>query len=185
MGQVRPHRESTERQYALKEQACRLGWPAEQVRIVDGDLGLSGAATTLREDFKTWVADGSMGKGGAVFALEASRLSRSNPDWPRLLELWALTGPLMIDEEGGYDPADFNDQLLRGLTGTLSQAEVPFLRARLPGGKLHKAKKGELRSPLPVGSIYAELGRPVRDPDEEGRGAVATLFQAFHDPGTA
>ena len=115
MGQVRHHRESTERQYALKEKACHLGWPADQVRILDGDLGISGAAMTLRQDFKTLVADVSMGKVGAVFALEASRLSRSNTDWHRLLELCALTGTLIIDEDGCYDPADFNDQLLLGL----------------------------------------------------------------------
>src|SRR5215510_1990150 len=185
MGQVRHHRESTERQYALKEKACHLGWPADQVRILDGDLGISGAAMTLREDFKTLVADVSMGKVGAVFALEASRLSRSNTDWHRLLELCALTGTLIIDEDGCYDPADFNDQLLLGLKGTMSQAELHFLRARLQGGKLNKAKKGELRSPLPVGYIYDELGRPVIDPDAEVRGAVVTLFQAFRDTGSA
>jgi DNA invertase Pin-like site-specific DNA recombinase len=185
LGQVRHHRESTERQYALKEQACHWGWPAEQVRILDGDLGLSGAATTLREDFKTLVADVSMGKVGAVCALEASRLSRSNTDGHRLLELCALTGTLIIDEDGCYDPADFNDQLLLGLKGTMSQAELHFLRARLQGGKLNKARRGELRSPLPVGYIYDELGRTVMDPDEEVRGAVATLFQAFQATGTA
>jgi DNA invertase Pin-like site-specific DNA recombinase len=185
MGHVRHHRESTERQYALKEKACHLGWSAEHVRILDGDLGMSGAAMTLRQDFKTLVAEVSMGKVGAVFALEASRLSRSNTDWHRLLELCALTGTLIIDEDGCYDPADFNDQLLLGLKGTMSQAELHFLRARLQGGKLNKAKKGELRSPLPVGYIYEELGRPVIDPDAEVRGAVAALFQAFHDAGTA
>ena len=185
MGQVRHHRESTERQYALKEKACSLGWPAEHVRILDGDLGISGAAMTLRQDFKTLVADVSMGKVGAVFALEASRLSRSNTDWHRLLELCALTGTLSIDEDGCYDPADFNDQLLLGLKGTMSQAELHFLRARLQGGKLNKAKKGELRSPLPVGYIYDELGRSVIDPDAEVCGAVTTLFQACHATGTA
>jgi DNA invertase Pin-like site-specific DNA recombinase len=185
MGQVRHHRESTERQYALKEKACQLGWAADQVRILDGDLGTSGAAMALREDFKTLVADVSMGKVGAVFALEASRLSRSNTDWHRLLELCALTGTLIIDEDGGYDPADFNDQLLLGLKGTMSQAELHFLRARLQGGKLNKAKKGELRSPLPVGYIYDDLGRPVSDPDAEVHGAVTILFQAFRDTGSA
>jgi DNA invertase Pin-like site-specific DNA recombinase len=185
MGQVRHHRESTERQYALKEKACHLGWSADQVQILDGDLGISGAAMTLRQDFKTLVADVSMGKVGAVFALEASRLSRSNTDWHRLLELCALTGTLIIDEDGCYDPADFNDQLLLGLKGTMSQAELHFLRARLQGGKLNKAKKGELRSPLPVGYVYDELGRPVIDPDAEVRGAVTVLFQAFHDTGSA
>lgn len=185
MGQVRHHRESTERQYALKDKACHLGWPADQVRILDGDLGISGAAMTLREDFKTLVADVSMGKVGAVFALEASRLSRSNTDWHRLLELCALTGTLIIDEDGCYDPADFNDQLLLGLKGTMSQAELHFLRARLQGGKLNKAKKGELRSPLPVGYIYDEGGRSVIDPDAEVRGALTVLFQAFQDTGSA
>ena len=185
MGQVRHHRESTERQYALKEKACQLGWTADHVRILDGDLGISGTAMTLREDFKTVVADVSMGKVGAVFALEASRLSRSNTDWHRLLELCALTGTLIIDEDGCYDPADFNDQLLLGLKGTMSQAELHFLRARLQGGKLNKAKKGELRSPLPVGYIYDEVGRPVIDPDAEVRGALTVLFQAFQDTGSA
>jgi DNA invertase Pin-like site-specific DNA recombinase len=99
------------------------------------------------------VAEVSRGKVGAVFALEASRRSRSHTDWPRVLELCALTGPLIIDEEGSDDPADFNDQLLLGRKGTRSQAELHLLRARLQGGKLTKAKKGELRSPLPVGSI--------------------------------
>src|SRR5712691_8472481 len=158
-GQVRHPRESTERQDALKEKACSLGWPAEHVRILDGDLGTSGAATTLREDCKTLVAEVSMGKVGAVFALEASRLSRSNTDWHRLLELCALTGTLIIDEEGCYDPAEFNDPLLLGLNGTMSQAELHFLRARLQGGKLNKAKKGELRFPLPVGYCHDDQSR--------------------------
>jgi DNA invertase Pin-like site-specific DNA recombinase len=100
MGQVRHHPESTERQYALKEKACALGGPAQPGRILDGELGIAGAALTLRPDFKHLVADGSMGKGGAVLALEASRLARANTDWHRLLELWALTGPLISDEEG-------------------------------------------------------------------------------------
>lgn len=185
LGQVRHHRESTERQYALKEKAYSLGWPAEQVQILDGDLGVSGAAATLREDFKTLVADVSMRKVGAVFALEASRLSRSNTDWHRLLELCALTGTLIIDEDGCYDPADFNDQLLLGLKGTMSQAELHFLRARLQGGKVNKAKKGELRTPLPVGYGYDELGRTVLDPDAEVRSALETLFRVVRETGTA
>src|SRR5215467_294636 len=180
MGQVRHHRESTERQYALKEKACHLGWPADQVRILDGDLGISGATMTLREDFKTLVADVSMGKVGAVFALEASRLSRSNTDWHRLLELCALTGTLIIDEDGCYDPADFNDQLLLGLKGTMSQAELHFIRARLQGGKRNKARRGELRFPLPVGYVYGEEpGSVLIDPDQEVRSAVELIFELF------
>src|ERR1700757_2720565 len=185
MGQVRHHRESTERQYALKEKAYHLGWPAEQVRILDGDLGPSGAAMTLREDFKPLVADVSMGKVGAVFALEASRLSRSNTDWHRLLELCALTRTLVIDEDGCYDPADFNDGLLLGLKGTMAQAELHFLHARLQGGKLNKAKKGELHFPLPVGYGYDEQGRIVPDADEEVRGAVEMVFRLFRETGSA
>src|SRR4030095_13153658 len=185
MGQVRHHRESTERQYALKEKACQLGWAADQVRILDGDLGISGAAMTLREDFKTVVADVSMGKVGAVFALEASRLSRSNTDWHRLLELCALTGTLIIDEDGCYDPADFNDGLLLGLKGAMAQAELHFLHARLQGGKLNKAKKGELRFPIPVGFCYDEQTRIVMDPDEEVRAAVGLVFHLFRETDSA
>ena len=127
MGQVRHHRESTERQYALKNKALQLGWADGTIRILDGDLGISGAQTTGREDFKALVADVSMRKVGAVFALEASRLARSCTDWHRLLELCAFTDTLIIDEDGCYNPADFNDQLLLGLKGTMSQAELHFL----------------------------------------------------------
>ena len=139
MAQVRYHTESTERQYALKDKAAELGWPQAMIRILDADLGVSGAQIAGREDFKILVADVSMGKVGAVFALEASRLARSCTDWHRLLELCSLTGTLIIDEDGCYDPADFNDQLLLGLKGTMSQAELHFLRARLQGGKLNFA----------------------------------------------
>jgi len=149
-GQVRHHQESTERQYALREKAAELGWNQAAIRTLDRDLGVSGAQMTGRDDFKTLVADVSMGQVGAVFALEVSRLARSNLDWHRLLELCALTQTLVIDEDGCYDPADFNDGLLLGLKGTMAQAELHLLRARLFGGKLNKAKKGELRFPLQV-----------------------------------
>jgi DNA invertase Pin-like site-specific DNA recombinase len=138
-----------------------------------------------REDFKTLVADVSMGQVGAVFALEVSRLARSNLDWHRLLELCALTSTLVIDEDGCYDPADFNDGLLLGLKGTMAQAELHFLHARLQGGKLNKAKKGELRFPLPVGFCYDEANRIILDPDEEVRGAVSLVFRLFRETGTA
>jgi DNA invertase Pin-like site-specific DNA recombinase len=185
MAQVRHHTESTERQYALKDKATGLGWPETKIRILDADLGMSAAQIAGREDFKILVADVSMGKVGAVFALEASRLARSCTDWHRLLELCSLTGTLIIDEDGCYDPADFNDQLLLGLKGTMSQAELHFLRARLLGGKLNKAKKGELRRPLPVGLCYDEEGQTVFDPDEEVRGAVRLLFETFRQTGSA
>ena len=184
-GQVRHHQESTERQYALREQALELGWSDSAIRILDRDLGMSGAQATGREDFKTLVADVSMGQVGAVFALEVSRLARSNLDWHRLLELCALTETLVIDEDGCYNPGDFNDGLLLGLKGTMAQAELHFLRARLLGGKLNKAKKGELHFPLPVGFCYDEERRIILDPDEEVRGAVGLVFHLFRETGTA
>ncbi len=185
LAQVRHHQESTERQYALRQKAVELGWSETSIRILDRDLGISGAHTTGRTDFKTLVADVSMGQVGAVFALEASRLARSNADWHRLLELCALTRTLVIDEDGSYDPADFNDGLLLGLKGTMAQAELHFLRARLLGGKLNKAKKGELRFPIPVGFCHDEDGHIVLDPDEEVRGAVSLVFRLFRETGSA
>ncbi len=184
-GQVLHHQESTERQYALREKAQELGWSDTSIRTLDRDLGKSGAQMSGREDFKTLVADVSMGQVGAVFALEASRLSRSNLDWHRLLELCALTQTLVIDEDGCYDPSDFNDGLLLGLKGTMAQAELHFLRTRLQGGKLNKAKKGELRFPLPVGLRYDDQDRIILDPDEEVRGAVALVFRLFRETGSA
>jgi DNA invertase Pin-like site-specific DNA recombinase len=185
LAQVRHHQESTERQYALREKALELGWNDPEIHVLDRDLGMSGAQTTGREDFKTLVAEVSMGQVGAVFALEVSRLARSNLDWHRLLELCALTETLVIDEDGCYNPADFNDGLLLGLKGTMAQAELHFLRARLLGGKLNKAKKGELRFPLPVGFCYDEESRIILDPDVEVRGAVALVFRLFRETGTA
>lgn len=184
MGQVLHHQESTERQYALKNKALEYGWPKENVKVLDGDLGLSGTQMTNRNDFKMLVADVSM-KVGAVFALEASRLSRSSTDWHRLLELCSLTKTLIIDEDGCYDLADFNDQLLLGLKGTMSQAELHFIRARLHGGKLNKAKKGQLRFPLPVGLCYDDQGNIIQDPDDQVRNTVKLLFAFFKEKGSA
>jgi DNA invertase Pin-like site-specific DNA recombinase len=185
LGQLRHHQESTERQYALRERAMELDWPPELIQLLDGDMGLSGAHSQQREDFKTLVADVSMGKVGAVFALEVSRMARSCADWHRLLELCSLTDTLIIDEDGCYDLTDFNDQLLLGLKGTMSQAELHVMRARLHGGKLNKARKGELAFPLPVGLTRDEQGRTVVDPDEEVRGAIQLVFSAFREQGTA
>jgi len=185
MGQVRHHPESTERQYALKERALELGWTPEMIRVIDSDLGISGTQMGNREGFKTLVADVSLKQVGAVFALEASRLSRSNTDWHRLLELCSITDTLIIDEDGCYNPADFNDQLLLGLKGTMSQAELHFLRTRLLGGKINKAKKGKLRFPLPVGFCYDEEDNIVLDPDEEVRSVVELLFSTLRQTGSA
>jgi DNA invertase Pin-like site-specific DNA recombinase len=185
MGQVRFHQQSTQRQYAFREKALEMGWPPSRVKVLDGDLGQSGKQMDQREDFKLLVAEVSMQRVGAVLALEASRLSRSCADWHRLLELCALTGTLIVDEDGTYDPALFNDQLLLGLKGTMSQAELHFLRARLLGGKRNKAEKGELRFPLPVGLSYDDQGLTVLDPDEEIRGAVGLFFDCFAEAPSA
>ena len=185
MGQVRHHHESTERQYDLRNRAVEMMWAPGRIRVLDQDLGQSGAQTTTREDFKTLVADVSLGRVGAIFALEASRLARSNLEWHRLIEICALTRTLVIDEDGCYDPADFNDALLLGLKATIAQAELHVIRARLQGGKLHKAQKGELRFPLPVGLSYADEGRIVLDPDQEVQGAVRLVFDLFRQTGSA
>lgn len=185
LGQLRHHQESTERQYALKDRALAMEWQPNQIQILDRDLGRSGAQATDRDDFKTLVADVSMGRVGAVFALEASRLARSNLDWHRLIEICALSKTLVIDEDGCYDPAEFNDALLLGLKATIAQAELHFIRARLQGGKLNKAKKGELRFPLPVGFRCDNENRIVIDPDEEVAGAVRLVFKTFREGGSA
>lgn len=185
MGQVRLNQESTERQYALKDRAELLGWKPDQIKTLDNDLGLSGSSSNRREDFKTLIADVSLGKVGAVFALEVSRLSRSCTDWYRLLEICAITNTLILDEDGCYNPKDFNDQLLLGLKGTMSQAELHFIRSRLIGGKVNKAKKGQLRFPLPVGYCYNQLGEVIFDEDEQVRESVGLLFKIFKERGSA
>ena len=185
MGQVRHHRESTERQYALKSKALALEWKEDRIRVLDGDLGRSGTSMVDRADFKTIVTEVSLGRVGAVIALEASRLARSNADWHRLIEICGITGALIVDEDGCYDPADFNDGLLLGLKGTMAQAELHFIRARLQGGKLNKAQKGELRFPLPVGYVFDEAGHIAKDPDSQVRGAMELVFTTFAQTGSA
>lgn len=184
LAQVRSNQESTERQYNLTDKARSLGWAPEQIRILDRDLGQSGGGSVHRADFKALVGDVAMGQVGAIFCLEASRLARSNQDWHRLLELCAITNTLVIDEDGCYDPVEFNDSLVLGLKGTFAQAELHIIRARLHGGKLNKAAKGELRFPLPVGFVYAD-DKIVIDPDQEVQGAVRTIFRLFAQEGTA
>jgi DNA invertase Pin-like site-specific DNA recombinase len=184
LAQVRFNQESTERQYNLMNKARSLGWSQEQIRVLDRDLGHSGAAASNRVDFKTLVGDVAMGQVGAIFSLEASRLARSNQDWHRLLELCSITGTLVIDEDGCYDPAEFNDGLVLGMKGTFAQAELHIIRARLHGGKLNKASRGELRFPLPVGFVFDD-GKIVLDPDREVQGAVRTVFELFEQEGTA
>jgi DNA invertase Pin-like site-specific DNA recombinase len=183
-GQVRFNQESTERQYNLAAKAKAMGWNPGRIRILDRDLGQSGAKATNREDFKSLVSDVAMGHVGAIFSLEASRLARSNQDWHRLLELCAVTGTLVIDEDGCYNPAEFNDGLVLGMKGTFAQAELHILRGRLHGGKLNKAQKGELRFPLPVGLVF-DGDKIALDPDQEVQGAVRTVFDLFKQESSA
>lgn len=185
MYQVMHNQESTDRQYALQHKALQYGWDATRIRILDGDLGQSGSHTTNREDFKLLVAEVSMGNVGAIFVLEASRLSRSSADWNRLLELCSLTQTLIIDQDGCYDPSQFNDQLLLGLKGTMSQAELHLIRARLYGAKLNKAKRGELRFPIPVGYVYDDEGNITFDPDAQVCHVIQLLFSVFKEKQTA
>ena len=142
--QVLENTTSTERQYGLRQRAVALGWGIDQVVVIDEDLGRSGASAEGREGFQRLVADVGMGKAGIVIGLEVSRLARNNADWHRLLEICALSETLILDEDGLYDPCTFNDRLLLGLKGQMSEAELHLLRARLRGGLLTKARRGEL-----------------------------------------
>ena len=183
--QVMQNTTSTDRQYGLRQRAVALGWSLDQVTVIDDDLGRSGASTEGRDGFQRLVADVGMGKAGIVLGLEVSRLARNNADWHRLLEICALTGTLILDEDGLYDPCSFNDRLLPGLKGQMSEAELHLLKARLRGGQLIKARSGELVMPLPVGLVYDPSGRVVLDPDQGVRDAVACLFAAFARTGSA
>lgn len=183
--QVVENTESTERQYALQQKAISLGWKTEQVIVIDNDLGQSGASSENREGFQRLVADVGMGKAGIVLGLEVSRLARNSSDWHRLLEICALTSTLILDEDGLYDPANFNDRLLLGLKGTMSEAELHVLHARLRGGILNKAKKGELKIGLPVGLSYDTLGRVILDPDTQVQTVLKTFFDTYERTGTA
>src|SRR3954471_12224368 len=159
--QVLTNTESATRQYGLRQKAIALGWPVEQVVTIDTDQGQSGASAADREGFQKLVAEVGMGRVGIVLGLEVSRLARNNADWHRLLELCALSRTLICDEDGLYDPAEFNDRLLLGLKGTMSAPEQHFIRARLLGGQLSKARRGELQMGLPVGLVYDGAGKVV------------------------
>ena len=183
--QVREHTESLERQYELASRAQILGWPPRQVVVVDDDLGRSGAESSAREGFKNLVADVGLGKVGIILGIEVSRLARNNADWYQLLDLCALTDTLIADGDGLYHPGDFNDRLVLGLKGTMSEAELHLIRHRLTAGLHHKAAKGELRQGLPVGLVHDEDDRIVLDPDESVRSAIETVFSRFDELGSA
>src|SRR2546425_12168339 len=181
--QVFENTESTTRQYALRERAVALGWPVERVHVIDTDLGQSGA-TADREGFQRLVTEVGLGRAGIVLGLEVSRLARNSTDWHRLLELCALADTLILDEDGVYDPAHFNDRLLLGLKGTMSEAELHVLRARLRGGLLNKARRGELRCRLPIGLLYDAAGHVMLDPDKQVQETVRLLFATFARTGS-
>jgi DNA invertase Pin-like site-specific DNA recombinase len=183
--QVFVNTESTARQYALRERAVALGWPAERILIIDQDLGQSGASAADRAGFQRLVAEVGLGKVGLVLGLEVSRLARSSSDWHHLLEICALTGTLILDEDGLYDPATFNDRLLLGLKGTMSEAELYVLRARLQGGILNKARRAALKLHLPIGFCYTEDDRIVLDPDRQVQDTLRLLFRTFRRTGSA
>lgn len=185
MKQVNENKESTQRQYALKNRALALGWKLDQIIVIDDDLGLSGTSTQNRKGFQRLVAEVGLGQAGLVMGLEVSRLARNNTDWHRLLEICALTDTLLLDEDGLYDPGFFNDRLLLGLKGAMSEAEIHFMRARLQGGILNKAKRGELKMRLPVGFVYDDSEKIVIDPDQQVKEAVEHLFSTFKRAGSA
>lgn len=183
--QVFENSESTKRQYALKDKAIALGWSGEQIITIDSDQGESGASTE-RAGFKHLVSEVGMGNAGIVMGLEVSRLARNSSDWHRLLEICALTDTLILDEDGIYDPGHFNDRLLLGLKGTMSEAELHILRARLRGGLLAKARRGELKCPLPIGFIHDDVSnKVVLDPDKQIQASLQLLFEAFRRHGSA
>lgn len=177
--------ESTARQYALVQRAIELGFTREQVVVIDEDLGISGSGLSDRSGFARLAAEVALGHAGLVLGLEVSRLARNNVDWYRLLDLCGVTDTVIGDTDGLYHPGSFNDRLLLGLKGTMSEAELHVLRARLEGGIRNKAARGELRKALPVGLVWGEEeGEILIDPDEAVRGAIQTIFDRFAELGS-
>jgi DNA invertase Pin-like site-specific DNA recombinase len=185
MRQVIENVESAKRQYALRGRATALGWRDDQIIVIDSDQGESGASASWREGFQRLVTDVGMGRAGIVMGLEVSRLARNNADWHRLLEICALADTLILDEDGVYDPASFNDRLLLGLKGTMSEAELHVIKARLRGGILNKVRRGEYRCVLPTGFVYDEAGNVVLDPDSQIRETIIHFFETFSRVGSA
>jgi DNA invertase Pin-like site-specific DNA recombinase len=177
--------ESAQRQYDLRQRAIALGWSADKVHVIDCDLGQSGASASDRAGFQQLVSEVSLGHAGIVLGLEVSRLARNSTDWHRLMELCAMSDTLILDEDGLYDCNDFNDRLILGMKGTISEVELHYIRARLRGGIVNKAKRGELMSPLPVGLVYDDAQRVQLDPDAQVQAAIRLLFATFRRTGTA
>lgn len=183
--QVLENIESTQRQYALRGRALAHGWPQERIHVIDCDLGKSASQAAGRDGFQQLVSEVALGRAGIVLGLEVSRLARNSADWHRLIELCSLAGTLILDEDGVYDPAAFNDRLLLGLKGELSQAELHILKARMRGGMLNKARRGELEMRPPVGLVYRSDGTMALDPDREVQAAIRMVFDTFERTGSA
>jgi DNA invertase Pin-like site-specific DNA recombinase len=182
--QVLTNTESTQRQYALDQRALQLGWPAEGVITIDEDQGHSGATAQGRPGFQALLAQVALDQVGIILGLEASRLARSNKDWHQLLEVCAIFQTLLADQDGVYDPTDYNDRLLLGLKGAMSEAELHLLRQRMHDGLLHKARRGEVYSHAPIGYVKGPTGAFALDPDEQARGVVRLIFEQFPRQGT-
>jgi DNA invertase Pin-like site-specific DNA recombinase len=182
--QILDHRESRERQYALVDYAVALGWPRDRILIIDDDQGLSGTTAEDRSGFHRIVAEVTMEHVGLIVGIEMSRLARSNKDWHHLLEMCAIFGTILADEDGLYDPRDPNDRLLLGLKGTMSEYELITMHNRLEGGKLNKAKRGELILSVPSGYVKLPTGEAVLDPDEQARSTVQLVFDKFDELGS-
>src|SRR5947209_9230918 len=182
--QVADNRESADLQYQIRRRATDLGWPEARTLVIDDDQGISGQAIDNRPGFQRLLAEISLGRVGILFGREVSRLSRSNKDWHQLLELCALFQVLIGDADGIYDPADYNDRLLLGLRGMMSEAELHVLRTRLHHGKLNKARRGERFTCVPIGYVRAPEGGIALDPDEQVRSAVAMVFAKFEELGS-
>lgn len=183
--QVEFNRESTDRQYKLVQRAIGLGWSKQQVKIIDEDLAQSGASTQERGGFTMMTSEVALGRVGLILSLEVSRVARNNSDWYRLLDLCSITDTLIGDEDGLYHPGLFNDRLLLGLKGTMAEAELHVIRARLEGGIRNKAARGELRRGLPVGFIWGDQDGEINmHPDQAVTGAIHTVFEKFAQMGS-
>jgi DNA invertase Pin-like site-specific DNA recombinase len=183
--QVFENTESTKRQYALRERAVALGWPVVQIVTVDSDLGETAASVSDRQGFQRLMTEVSLGRVGLVMGLEVSRLARNNADWARLLEICGITDTLILDEEGIYDPTDFNDRLLLNMKGTFSEVELHVLRSRLRGGALSKARRGEFKTRLPTGFVYDHNDKIIIDPDTQVQQSFLLFFDVFQRTGAA
>ncbi len=182
--QVTEHPESTRLQYALTDRAVTLGWEASRVLVIDQDLGMSASSAVARAGFQRLVTEIGLDHVGLVLGIEMSRLARSGKDWYQLVELCALSGALLADADGVYDPAGYNDRLLVGLKGTMSEAELHLIRQRMWAGRLNKARRGELAFPLPSGYVRRPSGEVAFDPDEQVQSVIRLIFAKFEQLGT-